>query len=63
VLTDVAYPASVLELEHIKALAPTLGFDPMPLEVRRAEDIEPAFVGLNRRADVVYVCSSDPLIQ
>jgi putative ABC transport system substrate-binding protein len=62
VLTDVAYPASVLELEHIKTAAPTLGFDPLPIEVRRAEDIEPVFVGLNSRADAVYICSADPLM-
>jgi putative ABC transport system substrate-binding protein len=62
VLTDVVYPASVLELEHIKAAAPTLGFEPVPLEVRRAEDLEPAFVGLGSRADAVYVCSADPLM-
>jgi hypothetical protein len=62
VLTDIAYPASALELEHIKAAAPTLGFDCLPLEVRRAEEIEPAFAGLNSHADAVYVCSADPLM-
>jgi putative tryptophan/tyrosine transport system substrate-binding protein len=36
VLADIAYPASLLELEHIKAAAPTLGFDCLPLEVQRA---------------------------
>ena len=62
VLTDVAYPASVLDLEGIKAAAPALGFDVLPLEIRRAEDIEPAFTGLKNRADAVYVCSADPLM-
>jgi putative ABC transport system substrate-binding protein len=62
VLTDVAYLASVLDLDHIKAAAPALGFDPVPVEIRRAEDIEPAFAGLGDRADAMYVCSADPLI-
>jgi putative ABC transport system substrate-binding protein len=62
VLTDIAYPASVLDLDRVKAAAPALGFDPMPVEVRRAEDIEPAFAGLGDRADAMYVCSADPLI-
>jgi len=62
VLTDVAYPASVLDLDHVKAAAPALGFDPVPVEIRRAEDIEPAFAGLGDRADAMYVCSADPLI-
>jgi putative tryptophan/tyrosine transport system substrate-binding protein len=62
VLTDVAYPASVLDLDHIKAAAPALGFDPVPVEIRRAEDIEPAFAGLGDRADAMYVCSADPMI-
>jgi putative ABC transport system substrate-binding protein len=62
VLTDVAYPASVLEMEEIRAVAGSLGFEFLPLEIRRAEDIEPAFAGLNGRADAVYVCSADPLM-
>lgn len=62
VLADAAYPASVLEFQRIKAVAPTLSFDFIPLEIRRAEDIEPAFAGLKDRADAVYVCGADALI-
>jgi putative ABC transport system substrate-binding protein len=62
VLTDVAYLASVLDLDRVKAAAPALGFEPVPVEIRRAEDIEPAFAGLEGRADAMYVCSADPLI-
>ena len=36
VLTDVAYLGSVLELDHVKVAAPTLGFDPVPVEIRLA---------------------------
>jgi putative ABC transport system substrate-binding protein len=62
VLADAAYPASVLDLDRVKAVAPTLGFDFLPLEIRGAEDIEPAFAGLGDRADAMYVCGADPLI-
>ena len=38
------------------------GLEILPLEIRRVEDIEPAFAALNSRADAVYVCSADALI-
>jgi putative tryptophan/tyrosine transport system substrate-binding protein len=62
VLTDVEYPASVLDRDQVKALAASLGFEFLPLDVRRAEDIEAAFSGLGSRADAVYICSADPLM-
>lgn len=62
VLADVAYPASVLELGHAKDAIAAAGLEFLPLEVRRAEEIEPAFAALEKRADAVYVCSADPLI-
>ncbi len=62
VLTNVVYLASTLDLDRTKAAAPALGFDPIPVEIRRAEDIEPAFAGLGDRADAMYVCSADPLV-
>ena len=62
VLADVAYPASVLELGHIKDAITAAELEFLPLEVGRAEEIEPAFAALKNRADAVYVCSADPLI-
>ena len=62
ILTDVAYLASRLDLDHVRAAAPTLGFEPLPFEIRRAEDIEPAFARLGGHADAMYVCSADPLV-
>jgi putative tryptophan/tyrosine transport system substrate-binding protein len=62
VFTDVGYLASRLDLDHIKTAAPALGFEPVPVEIRRAEDIEPAFAGLGGRAEAMYVCSADPLV-
>jgi putative tryptophan/tyrosine transport system substrate-binding protein len=62
VLADGGYSASTLDLDRVKAVAPTLGFDFLPLEIRRAEDLEPAFAALRDRADAMYVCGADPLI-
>jgi putative tryptophan/tyrosine transport system substrate-binding protein len=62
VLADAAYSASALDLDRVKAVAPMLGFDFLPVEIRRAEDLEPAFAGLRDRADAMYVCGADPLI-
>jgi len=36
-------------------MARTLGLDVAPLEIRRAEDIEPAFAALKPQADALYV--------
>ena len=41
--------------------AGTLGLEVAAVEIRRAEDIAPAFEALKGRADALYVCS-DPLI-
>jgi putative ABC transport system substrate-binding protein len=62
VLADVAYPASVLEMGHIKDAIAAAGLELLPVEVRQAEEIEPGFASLKNRADAVYVCSADPLI-
>ena len=60
VLADAAYSASTLDLDRVKAAAPMLGFDFLPLEIRRPEDLEPAFARLRDRADAMYVCGADP---
>ena len=43
-------------------MARTLGLEVATLEIRRAEDIAPAFDTLKGRADALYVCGSDPLV-
>src|SRR5262249_16237609 len=42
--------------------ARTLGLEVVTLEVRRAEDIAPAFEALKGRAQALYVVSADPLL-
>lgn len=54
-------PGSVLEMREVASTAGTLGIDIIPLELRGAEDIAPAFATLNGRAEALYV-STDPLV-
>ena len=49
------------ELQEVKAEAVGLGFDPVGLEIRRAEDLETAMDALKGRADALYACA-DALI-
>jgi putative ABC transport system substrate-binding protein len=62
VLANARVPASVLEMGNVKAAAARLGYEFVSLEILRAEDIEPTFAGLRERADGLYVCGADPLI-
>jgi putative ABC transport system substrate-binding protein len=57
VMGNVDYPASVLEMGEVHATARTLGVEVIPLEIRRAEDIEPAFERLKGDAKALYVCT------
>jgi len=52
---------SVQEVRDVKAAARTLGFDVATVEVRRAEEIAPAFGNIKGRADALYV-SGDALL-
>jgi putative ABC transport system substrate-binding protein len=49
-------------MNEVQAMARTLGLEVATLEIRRAEDIAPAFDTLKGRADALYVCGSDPLV-
>jgi ABC-type uncharacterized transport system substrate-binding protein len=46
---------AVLEMGEIQAAAGTLGLDVATFEIRRAEDIAPAFEALKGRAEALYV--------
>jgi putative tryptophan/tyrosine transport system substrate-binding protein len=61
VMANVGYPAAVLEMAEVQAAAYTLGLEVATLEIRRAEEIAPAFEALKGRADTLYVCA-DPLL-
>jgi ABC-type uncharacterized transport system substrate-binding protein len=61
ILANVGYPSAVVEMGEVQAAVRTLGFEATTLEIRRAEDIAPAFEGLRGGADALYVCS-EPLV-
>jgi putative tryptophan/tyrosine transport system substrate-binding protein len=61
IMANIDYPAVVLEMREFQAAAGTLGLEVATLEIRRGEDIAPAFEALKGRADALYVCA-DPLV-
>ena len=56
IMANVDNPAVVLEMGEVQAAARTLGLEVATFEIRRAEDIAPAFEALKGRADALYVC-------
>jgi putative tryptophan/tyrosine transport system substrate-binding protein len=61
VMANAGYPAAVLEMREVQAAAHALGLEVATPEIRRAEDIAPAFELLKGRAEALYVCG-DPLL-
>jgi putative tryptophan/tyrosine transport system substrate-binding protein len=61
IMANVGAPGAVLEIHEAQTAARTFGLEVATVEIRRAEDIAPAFEALKGRADALYVCS-DPLI-
>ena len=61
IMANVTYPAAALEMNEVGATARTLGLDAIMLEIRRAEDIAPAFDTLKADTDALYVCT-EPLV-
>jgi len=61
ILVNAGNPFSVLEMREAQAAASALGVEAVILEIRRAEDIAPAFETSKGRADALYV-ASDPLL-
>ena len=58
VLANVGHPESVLEVGEVEASASRFGIEIVKLEIRRAQDVGPAFEALKRRADALYVVVS-----
>jgi ABC-type uncharacterized transport system substrate-binding protein len=55
ILANVGGPAVVLDMREVEATARSLGLEVIPLEIRRGEDIVPAFEALSGRAEALYV--------
>ena len=58
ILANVGNSESVLEMDEVQTAARAFGIDVVKLEIRRAQDIAPAFEALNRQADALYVVVS-----
>ena len=61
IMANIDYPAVVLEMREFQAAADTLGLEVATLEIRRGEDIVPAFEAIEGRTDALYGCA-DPLV-
>jgi hypothetical protein len=57
-MIDVAFPQSVLEMREARTIAGSFGIEIVPLEIRRADDITPAFATLSPPADALYAVGS-----
>jgi putative tryptophan/tyrosine transport system substrate-binding protein len=55
ILANIGYPESMVEMSEVQATARKLGLEGIRLEIRRAEDIAPAFETLKGQADALYV--------
>ena len=61
IMGNAGSPAAVLEMSEVQAAARKLGLEVEILEIRRAEDIAPAFESLRDRADALYI-GADSLV-
>src|SRR5438309_2019044 len=61
ILGNVDGPAVLLDMREVQTTARPLGLEVVTPEIRRGEDIAPAFETLKGRADALYVCV-DPLL-
>jgi putative tryptophan/tyrosine transport system substrate-binding protein len=55
IMLNVGFPQAVLEMAGVQAAARKLDLEVIPLEIRGADDIAPAFEQLNAKADALYV--------
>jgi putative ABC transport system substrate-binding protein len=56
IIGNVGYAASVLEMSEVQGAARTFGLEVATSEIRRAEDIAPAFEALKGRVEALYIC-------
>ena len=56
VMGNAGYPAGLLEMRDVTAAARSLGLEIDTAELRRAEDISPAFDAFKSRVQALYVC-------
>ena len=57
ILANTNNPGVVIEMREAEAAIRALGLEPRSYEIRRAEDIAPAFEAMKGRAEALYICS------
>jgi putative ABC transport system substrate-binding protein len=60
-LANADSPGAALEMRDVEATARTLGIASEPIQIRRVEELAPAFDALKGRVDLVHLCT-DPLV-
>jgi putative ABC transport system substrate-binding protein len=55
VMGNAGYPEAVLEMQQVEAAARNFGIDVAKFEIRRSENVAPAFDRIDRQADALYV--------
>jgi putative ABC transport system substrate-binding protein len=55
VMVNVGFPGATQEIQEVQAAARKLGLDAITLEIRRAEDIAPAFDSINSGVEALYI--------
>lgn len=55
IIVDVGFPQAVFEYGEVERTARGLGIEVTPMEIRRTEDIGPAFDALQHQAEALYV--------
>jgi putative ABC transport system substrate-binding protein len=61
IMANIGSPVILVEMGEVQVAASTLGLEVVTLEIRRAEDIAPAFEALKGRAEALHVVI-DPLL-
>ena len=57
VLANISYPAVVLERDEVEAAAKALGLQIAKMDIRRAQDIAPAFDVVKAHVQAIYICA------
>jgi putative ABC transport system substrate-binding protein len=58
IMANIGNPSNMVEMGEVQAAASTLGIHAATSEIRRVEDIAPAFEALKSRSDALYVCAN-----
>jgi putative ABC transport system substrate-binding protein len=58
IMANVEYPEAMLEMREVQAISKTLALEVATFEIRRAEDISPAFAAIKGQAEALYVTAA-----